>query len=759
MSRRMNRRANRANKANKANKANNKKREKLEQWAWGLENDINSVPGLQPFIADGVKIFPVEMSAASAASNAPLANPKDDAPVLMDMNQLKRQMHTMTDEELNKLMYMQAKDAVENGTMEAWPEDDFGVVMWFMFSFITPEMREAFPEIAKEYIDHEEMVRRGDSFDNIPYPRSNEKHWEDAYYYRLLGIMIHAARRGSSYSRNFLISLYKVYYKREYNRLKRLKTVTFLEFLEMFDEDCREHGYASSHSSVQYGDKGASFKEQTIERRRHEAGWMDVFGDRFLSPVPEGKIETNEELEQAASMVRHIAAAPDEPPLQPVASRIFIMCEMLGIEIDETCNRQAVMMNEELGSMLALEFLGGTDYRGAFRDVTDRAKAWIKATYPEMADPYLYQTDERFFHLQIAEEILTKAFMTYGRNVRIPYESRKFDLPNLISKMLVTIDMDFPGYSPGFGETLYLAMIQYLSECLCDVMIARDEEVEELLHFHRMIHRGEWAAKAGQDISEEGVEKTADARQEKVLRAVTATAGISTGVSQGTSKDAPKDAPKDTYAAGDAAKNTERKKGDKESAADADDLRAEIENLKAQLAEKEAALVESEQKTIRQRVLYEKAHRNEKELQENAKRYESEHEELVALREYVYGLKIEDETGQEIEEDQDAMIEALQDKRVAVLGGIERWSKKMHRLLPGWSFIAVDDNSIGAVNALESADYIYIYTNALKHDQYYRAMNIIRSGNKMLYYLGSTNVEENIKKFYNDLCRGAVRGV
>ena len=48
--------------------------------------------------------------------------------------------------------------------------------------------------------------------------------------------------------------------------------------------------------------------------------------------------------------------------------------------------------------------------------------------------------------------------------------------------------------------------------------------------------------------------------------------------------------------------------------------------------------------------------------------------------------------------------------------------------------------------------------NWVKHDQYYRAMNIIRAGNKMLYYPGSTNMEENIKKFYKDLCRGVVRG-
>jgi hypothetical protein len=40
----------------------------------------------------------------------------------------------------------------------------------------------------------------------------NETTWDDAYYFRVIAIMLTAARRGSSYSRNFLLSLYKVYY-------------------------------------------------------------------------------------------------------------------------------------------------------------------------------------------------------------------------------------------------------------------------------------------------------------------------------------------------------------------------------------------------------------------------------------------------------------------------------------------------------------------------------------------------------------------
>ena len=56
------------------------------------------------------------------------------------------------------------------------------------------------------------------------------------------------------------------------------------------------------------------------------------------------------------------------------------------------------------------------------------------------------------------------------------------------------------------------------------------------------------------------------------------------------------------------------------------------------------------------------------------------------------------------------MIKAVQNKNVAVLGGTERWVKSMKKLYPKWLFISVEDGSQGAMNSLESADFIYIYT-------------------------------------------------
>ena len=204
-----------------------------------------------------------------------------------------------------------------------------------------------------------------------------------------------------------------------------------------------------------------------------------------------------------------------------------------------------------------------------------------------------------------------------------------------------------------------------------------------------------------------------------------------------------------------------------EDALTEEELRAENRRLRELLAEREAALAEAEQKAIRQRALYEKAHVRELELEKEAEDLAVEHTELIALREFVYERRWDTASAERNpagktdaavheagldETCRDQIIEKIKDKKVAVLGGTEKWCKRMKRILPSWSFISVED-SMGSLLALESADFIYIYTSALKHSQYYKAMNIVQSGGKMLYYLGSSNTEECLRQFEREVGR------
>ena len=288
--------------------------------------------------------------------------------------ELSSMSHTLSDRELNRIIYQNAKDAVRQGLMPPKPEDDFGTVMWFTWTFITDEMREAFPVIAEEYLKHfrdENVAASGNTsavkrvpeeFMDIPYPRVNESTWDDAYYFRVLLMMLFSARHGSSYSRNFLLSLYKVYYKQEYSKLKRLNLLTYLDLLEFHDEDCYRRGLSSGHTV----DGSKSYKDTVIEARKHEPGWTNVSGDRELSPVPTKKIKgvlNADLLSPAAEKIRSISESPEEPPFQPTASRVLIMCELMGIEVEEECNEQYSQMNSIIDSMEKIIYLNGPEYR------------------------------------------------------------------------------------------------------------------------------------------------------------------------------------------------------------------------------------------------------------------------------------------------------------------------------------------------------------------------------------------------------------
>ena len=491
--------------------------------------------------------------------------------------------------------------------------------------------------------------------------------------------------------------------------------LTYLDILESHDEYCRRQGYPSGHTT----DGSDSFKEMTIEKRKHEPGWTNVYGKRPLSPVPEknGKKAPNADaINKAVSEIRDMSEAPDEPPIQPTASRLLIMSELMGILIDETCNEQAVHMNVIADSMNTVIFLNSPEYRKLRDEMTERYKGLLRVNYSEMFDPYEYQSNEKYVTLQVAETIMSDVFRKYDTNYRMPYDSKKFSLPDLMAELTITLQKDFPDITMTFDEVMILSMVQYLSECLCEVMAVRDTELDEVLRFSRRKIKGEW-----------NKEQPADkVKTDKILRSVESLRPKEPAIIQ---------------------------QAETKEPMDETGLRAEIERLKEQLAEKDAALAESEQKVIRQRVLYEKARDERDGLLESADEAAVEHAELIALREFVYNNSSHDEDIVLDEESQAEILGRIRDKKVTILGGTEKWIKRMKRILPGWNYIGADDNSIGALGALECADYIYVYTDVLKHAQYYRAINVVKSKDKVLYYLGSSNVDECLRQFGTELDR------
>ena len=60
---------------------------------------------------------------------------------------------------------------------------------------------------------------------------------ETGMQYKILNMILAAARHGNQYAREMLCRIYKVYYKREYNQLKRFRTISFDELISFENED------------------------------------------------------------------------------------------------------------------------------------------------------------------------------------------------------------------------------------------------------------------------------------------------------------------------------------------------------------------------------------------------------------------------------------------------------------------------------------------------------------------------------------------
>ena len=112
--------------------------------------------------------------------------------------------------------------------------DTIGADKFFLEGFITEDMAEDFPEIAREFLLH-------------CYPDLKEyadKDWyenDDSSFYepvsalrnRILNLIYNGARSGDLYAKPLIIYLYKTYHKKEYNQLKRFKKIGMHEILSL----------------------------------------------------------------------------------------------------------------------------------------------------------------------------------------------------------------------------------------------------------------------------------------------------------------------------------------------------------------------------------------------------------------------------------------------------------------------------------------------------------------------------------------------
>lgn len=86
-----------------------------------------------------------------------------------------------------------------------------------------------YPFIALDFLKHAYPII--EQYSNTIYADDSMYKWspDKGMLYKLLNAILAAARQGDSYAREMLCRMYKIYYKKEYNQLKRFRQISYDE--------------------------------------------------------------------------------------------------------------------------------------------------------------------------------------------------------------------------------------------------------------------------------------------------------------------------------------------------------------------------------------------------------------------------------------------------------------------------------------------------------------------------------------------------
>lgn len=165
------------------------------------------------------------------------------------------------------------------------------------------------------------------------------------------------------------------------------------------------------------------------------------------------------------------------------------------------------------------------------------------------------------------------------------------------------------------------------------------------------------------------------------------------------------------------------------------DSKRQLDQLQAELQEKDVRIAELES-------LLKKKELEEKEM-------ESLKKEVVSLREYVFREGIEPSNEDEEEEVTNMATnqEALHDVRIAVVGGHQRWHRRLKEALPKIRTVLPEETNLD-LSFVRNMDIVCIETSYNNHTLYRRVMWELKQSRAKIHYMNS---QINIHKMMEEL--------
>lgn len=173
-----------------------------------------------------------------------------------------------------------------------------------------------------------------------------------------------------------------------------------------------------------------------------------------------------------------------------------------------------------------------------------------------------------------------------------------------------------------------------------------------------------------------------------------------------------------------------------------EDYLKEIEELRRRLREKE-----EECKHFRQQ--YEHVKVSLSDAREVIAQNENYMEELIALRNYVYGLS--QEVPPITEDKLEDMKCAIAEKSVVIIGGHINWINKLKKEFPNWRYLDANISRANDSKLVEDADMVYFFTDHLSHGTYGKFVKFVRESRIPFGYMHSVNIESLVRQVFKDL--------
>lgn len=379
-------------------------------------------------------------------------------------------------------------------------------------------------------------------------------------------------------------------------------------------------------------------------------------------------------------------------------ARIMGMCVFYGIELNERCSMLYLVLGKarkDLDKEEKRDFFRFPD--GLFQECYDQVEEWMgqRANTPKQRRKVLenYWRAERFAELCLQRQGYPEDYL-YRCNIEYHGVNR------LLAQTLAVLKSAYPNEEFSFEEVQIYSLIANGIDALVSVCDDYHDIVSELFGIGPDMHA------LGEGLFKPENIPYKDAPKAKIEAKPVNIAPV-------TSKDVKEE-----------------------------DYLKEIEELRRRLRE-----IEEECKYFRQQ--YEHAKVSLSDAQEAIAQNENYMEELISLRNYVYGLS--QEVPPITEDRLEDMKRVIADKSVIIIGGHINWINKLKKEFPNWRYLDANISRANDSKLVEGANMVYFFTDHLSHGTYGKFVKLMRESRIPFGYMHSVNMESLVRQVFEDL--------